>query len=151
MIFAKALKDLDDNELQNIKDLILSCFSISRLLLYDTVVYYVIKNMIIGFIGLHTKQYCDKVYGDITILNQVCVKESYRNQGIATALLRHVDEHGTLILYIDKDQEDTETLYQFYKLRGFNNFEDLDKDLITRTPVTYHKQLEYLMIKPGCK
>lgn len=130
--------------------LILSCFQQSRLSTYDTVIWYQEDEHIIGFMGYHTNQYYDRSFGHITILNQLCVDENYRCKGVATDLLKYTEatQQSTLILYIDKNEPDTNHLYTFYKKRGYIDIEQLDKDLPRKLNARYMPDIEYLMIKP---
>ena len=114
MIVKKKLVELDIEEKDKINCLILSCFSNSRLESYDEIIFYLLENNIIGFIGLNI---------DINFINinQLCVKYNYRNKGIATKLLKYIEEFSTtnLILYVDKNKNNTEKLYNFYLKRGY--------------------------------
>ncbi len=150
MIFIKNCTLLTNLERVLINTLILSCFQNSRLSTYDTVICYEEGGDIIGFIGYHTKQHYDIIFGHITILNQLCVKKTHRSKGIATDLLKYTEEtqKNTLILYIDKDEPDTEQLYHFYKRRGYHDIEDIDTQLPIRCHARYNPSIEYIMIKP---
>jgi hypothetical protein len=114
MIIKKKLIELDIKEKDNINNLILSCFINSRLETYDEIIFYLFEDNIIGFIGLNI---------DINFINinQLCVKYDYRNKGIATKLLKYIEENSiiNLILYIDKNKNNTEELYNFYLKRGY--------------------------------
>jgi GNAT superfamily N-acetyltransferase len=114
MIVKKKLVELDIKERDNINNLILSCFSNSRLETYDEIIFYLLEDNIIGFLGLII---------DINFINinQLCVKYDYRNKGIASKLLKYIEENSTtkLILYIDKNKNNTEKLYNFYLKRGY--------------------------------
>jgi hypothetical protein len=136
MIIRKKILELKDQEKEKINNLILSCFSNSRLETYDEVIYYQIEDNIIGFLGL-------QIYIDFSIINQLCVISNYRNQGIATILLKSLEDNFTtnLILYIDKNQENTTKLYNFYLNRGYKEAE------INCICCVDKKQIEYKMIK----
>jgi GNAT superfamily N-acetyltransferase len=114
MIVKKKLVELDIEEKDKINCLILSCFSNSRLESYDEIIFYLLEDNIIGFVGLNI---------DINFINinQLCVKYNYRNKGIATELLNYIEEFSTtnLILYVDKNKNNTEELYNFYLKRGY--------------------------------
>ena len=114
MIFKKKLVELDIEEKEKINCLILSCFINSRLESYDEIIFYLLEDNIIGFIGLNI---------DINFINinQLCVKYNYRNKGIATKLLKYIEEFSTtnLILYVDKNKNNTDKLYNFYLNRGY--------------------------------
>jgi ribosomal protein S18 acetylase RimI-like enzyme len=128
MIVRKKLVELDVEEKEKINYLILSCFSNSRLETYDEIIYYLIDDNIIGFIGLN-------ININFSFINQLCVNSNYRNKGIATMLLKYVEDSliTNLILYVDKNKNNTDNLYNFYVNRGY---EDLDKT-----------KIEYKMIK----
>ena len=119
MIVKKKLVELDIEEKEKINYLILSCFINSRLESYDEIIFYLLEDNIIGFIGLNI---------DINFINinQLCVKYNYRNKGIATKLLKYIEENSTtnLILYVDKNKNNTEELYNFYLNRGYTGEEN---------------------------
>jgi N-acetylglutamate synthase-like GNAT family acetyltransferase len=144
MIFIKKCEFLTNAETQQINNLILSCFENSRLSTYDTVICYEESRHIIGCIGYHTK-----TSGPMTILNQLCVSKEYRNRGIATELLKYTEDtqKKPLILYIDKHEDDTQRLYDFYKKRGYEDIDYVDKDLPLQWNTRYLADIEYLMIK----
>ena len=114
MIVKKKLVELDIEEKEKINCLILSCFINSRLESYDEIIFYLLEDNIIGFVGLNI---------DINFINinQLCVKYNYRNKGIATILLKYIEDLSTtnLILYVDKNKNNTEELYNFYLKRGY--------------------------------
>ena len=114
MIIKKKLVELDIDDKDKINNLILSCFINSRLESYDEIIYYLFEDNIIGFIGLNI---------DINFINinQLCVNNNYRNKGIATKLLKYIEEFSTtnLILYVDKNKNNTDKLYNFYLNRGY--------------------------------
>ena len=119
MIVKKKLVELDIEEKEKINCLILSCFINSRLESYDEIIFYLLEDTIIGFIGLNI---------DINFINinQLCVKYNYRNKGIATKLLKYIEDLSTtnLILYVDKNKNNTEELYNFYLNRGYTGEEN---------------------------
>jgi ribosomal protein S18 acetylase RimI-like enzyme len=119
MIVRKKLIELDIEEKEKINYLILSCFSNSRLESYDEIIYYLLVDSVIGFIGLDNDI-------DFTFINQLCVNSNYRNKGIATTLLKYVEDSLTtdLILYVDKNKNNTKNLYNFYKNRGYTEEEN---------------------------
>jgi ribosomal protein S18 acetylase RimI-like enzyme len=134
MIVRKTLVELDVEEKEKINYLILSCFSNSRLDTYDEIIYYRIDDYIIGFIGLN-------ISIDYAFINQLCVNSNYRNKGIATMLLKYVEDSlsTNLILYVDKNKNNTDNLYNFYLRRGYEEDKincSLDKN-----------KIEYKMIK----
>lgn len=140
MIFIKSINELLNNEKIDINKLINSCFDTNRLNTYDTVIYY--KNdIIVGFIGLEKNK-----YKNITILNQICVKHDYRNQGICSYMLNILKssfKSTKYILYIDKFKDNTNILYNFY-IKHF--FEEINDELIQKLNIPYNKDVEYLMI-----
>ncbi len=121
MIVRKKLLELDVEEKNKINNLILSCFSNSRLESYDEIIYYLLEDNIIGFIGLDID-----IDIDFTFINQLCVNFKYRNKGIATTLLKYVEDSLTtnFILYVDKNKNNTENLYNFYLNRGYTGEEN---------------------------
>jgi hypothetical protein len=127
MIVRKKLVELDVEEKEKINYLILSCFSNSRLESYDEIIYYLFEDNIIGFIGLH-------INIDFTFINQLCVNNNYRNKGIATTLLKYVEDSFTtnLILYVDKNKNNTENLYNFYLNRGYTGEENIIEYKMTK-------------------
>jgi GNAT superfamily N-acetyltransferase len=114
ILSTKKLVELDIKEKENINCLILSCFINSKLESYDEIIYYLLEDNIIGFIGLN-------IDNNFININQLCVKYNYRNKGIATKLLKYIEENSiiNLILYIDKNKNNTEKLYNFYLKRGY--------------------------------
>jgi len=144
MYIIKEKNELEKIELTNINNFILNYFNESRLDTYDILLYKKINNEIIGFIGLNSNKYKD-IYTNknISILNQLCVKEEYRNKGISTnilKLLKNIYKNTIFLLYIDKNKYNTEYLYNYYKMRGFIEVSD---DLIN---IPYYKNEEYAMI-----
>jgi len=127
MIVRKKLVELEIEEKEKINYLILSCFSNSRLESYDEIIYYLLEDNVIGFIGLD-------IGINFTFINQVCVNSNYRNKGIASMLLKYVEDNltTTLILYVDKNKNNTEILYNFYLNRGYSGEEN---------------NIEYMMVK----
>lgn len=127
---------LKEQEKNNINNLLLSCFSNSRLETYHEVIYYQIDDNIIGFFGLDN-------YDNYSIVNQLCVNYNYRNKGIASLLLKYLDDKLTtdIILFIDKNKENTEKLYNFYLNKGFI---EADEDQYYNIDA---KKIEYKMIK----
>ena len=104
-----------------INDFILQNFKKSRLNTYETLIYKMINNELVGFMGLHN--YCDNNENYISI-NQLCVDINHRNKGIATELLNSLSDNERYILFIDKNNDngndnDYLILVEFYKKRGF--------------------------------
>jgi GNAT superfamily N-acetyltransferase len=149
MIFIKKCDLLSHKEREQISALILSCFENSRLSTYDTVIWYEENNNVIAFMGYHINYHHDAKNNDITILNQLCVRKEYRHKGIATELLKYTEEliKTTIILYIDKHEDDTDILYEFYEKRGYQDIDILDKEFAQRCNARYFPEIEYLMIK----
>jgi len=116
-----------------INDFILQNFKKSRLDTYETLIYKIINNELVGFMGLHN--YYDNNDNYISI-NQLCVDINHRNKGIATELLNSLSDNERYILFIDKNNDndngngngngndngndnDYLKLAEFYKKRGF--------------------------------
>jgi len=101
-----------------INNLILQNFKTSRIDTYEKLIYKMINNEVVGFIGLH--KYYDND-NDYISINQLCVDINYRNQGIATQLLNSLCNNEKYILFIDKHKNDDShlKLIDFYKKRGF--------------------------------
>ena len=111
-----------------INNLILQNFKTSRLETYETLIYKMINNEVVGFMGLH--KYYDNDNdndndnnndNDYISINQLCVDINYRNQGIATQLLNSLCNNEKYILFIDKHENNDShlKLIDFYKKRGF--------------------------------
>lgn len=138
--YFKRLNEITIQESDEINELILSSFQNSRINHYDNLVYYKYKNRIIGFAGLY---FMDKYLS----INQLCVHKDFRNQGIATQLLEFIEKlykYISMILYIDKNKNNTDYLYKFYTQRGFKEI-----DYLKTFNLTYNKDDEYLLIKDG--
>jgi len=138
--YFKRLKEITIQESDEINELILSSFQNSRINHYDNLVYYKYKNRIIGFAGLY---FIDKYLS----INQLCVHKDFRNQGIATQILEFIEKlykYISMILYIDKNKNNTDYLYKFYTQRGFKEI-----DYLKTFNLTYNKDDEYLLIKDG--
>lgn len=135
----KDVYELTNDERKEIHELILSSFKSSRLKLYEKIIYYKNTNdKIVGFIGLY---YIDKYLS----LNQLCVHEEYRNMGIASLILElifYLYKSTSIILYIDKNKETTDFLFDFYKRKGFKEI-----DYLKTLNLTYDRDVEFLMIK----
>lgn len=138
--YFKRINEITIQESDEINELILSSFQNSRINHYDNLVYYKYKNRIIGFAGLY---FMDKYLS----INQLCVHKDFRNQGIATKLLEFIEKlykYISMILYIDKNKNNTDYLYKFYTQRGFKEI-----DYLKTFNLTYNKDDEYLLIKDG--
>jgi len=137
MIVRKKLVELDVEEKEKINYLILSCFSNSRLETYDEIIYYLLEkhDNIIGFIGLN-------ININFSFINQLCINSNYRNKGIATMLLKYAEDSliTNLILYIDKNKNNTDKLYNFYVNRGYE--EDKINCSLDKTKIEY-KMIKY--------
>lgn len=137
-IYYDNLIDIDTKNKIEINNLILLSFKKSRLKFYEAIVYYKFDNKIIGAVGLY---FIDKYLS----INQLCTHKDYRNLGIASLLLSFISEKyksTPIILYIEKNKEDTDYLYNFYLHRGFREI-----DYLQTFNLTYEKDIEYLMIK----
>jgi ribosomal protein S18 acetylase RimI-like enzyme len=103
-----------------INNLILQNFKTSRIDTYEKLIYKMINNEVVGFMGLH-KYYDNDNDNDYISINQLCVDINYRNQGIATQLLNSLCNNEKYILFIDKHENNDShlKLIDFYKKRGF--------------------------------
>ncbi len=138
IIHIKRVDELDKKERLDINNLILENFEKSRLKTYETVIYYSYNNNIIAFVGLY---FINKYLS----LNQLCVHKNYRKNGLATNLLKIIDNlyfSISQILYIDKNKDTTNYLFNFYSKNGFKEI-----DYLKTLNLTYDKEIEYLMIK----
>ena len=138
IIHIKRVDELDKKERLDINNLILENFEKSRLKTYETVIYYSYNNNIIAFVGLY---FINKYLS----LNQLCVHKNYRKNGIATNLFKVIDNlyfSISQILYIDKNKDNTNYLFNFYSKNGFKEI-----DYLKTLNLTYDKEIEYLMIK----
>lgn len=138
IIHIKRVNELDKKERLDINNLILENFEKSRLKTYETVIYYSYNNNIIAFVGLY---FINKYLS----LNQLCVHKNYRKNGLATNLLKIIDNlyfYIPQILYIDKNKDTTNYLFNFYSKNGFKEI-----DYLKTLNLTYDKEIEYLMIK----
>jgi ribosomal protein S18 acetylase RimI-like enzyme len=113
MIVIKSKAQLTYDETSKCNQLIEENFGNSRLPTYEKVIYYILENKIVGFVGI-----CDNY------LNQLCTDINYRNQGIASELIESARNMlgGTIYLFINKtkDRADTDNLLKFYTKRNFN-------------------------------
>ncbi len=137
-IHIRKVNELDKKERLDINNLILENFEKSRLKTYETVIYYSYNNNIIAFVGLY---FINKYLS----LNQLCVHKNYRKNGLATNLLKIIDNlyfSISQILYIDKNKDTTNYLFNFYSKNGFKEI-----DYLKTLNLTYDKEVEYLMIK----
>jgi len=138
MIKIKRKIDLNIKEKLEINKFILHHFSNSRLNNYEYVIY--IQNDlldIIGFIGIY-------YINEYLSLNQLCIDNNYRNKGYATNLINFILDlykEIPIILYIDKNKENTDNLYNFYSKKGFKEISYLKNHNLN-----YDKENEILMI-----
>jgi ribosomal protein S18 acetylase RimI-like enzyme len=97
-----------------INELILKNFKNSRLNTYKILVYEIIDNEIIGFLGLD-------YYDEYLSINQLCVDNNNRNKGIATNLLNYINKtfKNNFLLFVDKEKSNYQYLIDFYKKNGF--------------------------------
>lgn len=142
-IDVKNLNELTIEERREINELILSNFQKSRLNTYENIYYYtynnnsINKNKIIGVVGVY---YINKYLS----LNQLCIHKDYRKKGLATRLLSYITDkykNSSIILYIDKNKENTEYLFNFYLRRGFKEI-----SYLKTFNLTYERDKEILMI-----
>ena len=137
-IYYKDINEITKKEKEEINKFILKNFKISRIKFYEKIIYYKDNNKIIGFAGLY---YIDKYIS----INQLCIDYNYRNKGLATSILNLIsDIYNTtsIILYIDKNKENTNYLFNFYIKRGFKEI-----DYLKSFNLSYERDIEYLMIK----
>jgi len=137
-IYYKDINEITKKEKEEINKFILKFFNISRIKFYEKIIYYKDNNKIIGFVGLY---YIDKYIS----INQLCIDNNYRNKGLATSILNLIsDIYNTtsIILYIDKNKENTNYLFNFYIKRGFKEI-----DYLKSFNLSYERDIEYLMIK----
>ncbi len=77
-------------------------------------------------------------------LNQLCIDKDYRRKGLASSLLSYITDkykNSSIILYIDKNKEDTQYLFNFYLRRGFKEI-----SYLKTFNLTYERDKEILMI-----
>ena len=117
MILSLLIEDVPVIIKAKINELILKNFKNSRLNTYKILVYEIINNEIIGFLGLD-------YYDEYLSINQLCVDFNHRNKGIATNLLKFIDKNfkNNFILFVDKDKPSYEYLLNFYKKNGFIDY-----------------------------
>jgi len=107
-----------------LNDFILQFFHKSRIDDYEYFVYCKDKGIIVGFVGLY-------YINNHLSINQLCVHPDYRKKGYATNLLnfiKNIYKNSKLILYIDKNKENTEYLHQFYLKFGFKDTKTIPFD-----------------------
>lgn len=122
MIVIKTKAELTCDEIAKCNKLIIDNFGNSRFDTYSRVIYYIIENKIIGFVGISDNY-----------LNQLCTDSNYRNRGIASDIIESARDllGGTIYLFINKDNKDAPTLLKFYTKRNFN--------------IEYENEVEYIM------
>lgn len=110
MIIHKLIKELNEDEILRCIKLLNLNFKINRFNTYTSVIYYLIGNDIIGFVGISNNY-----------LNQLCVNINYRNRGIATKLINKSKEilENSIHLFVDKNKPNTDYLIEFYKKNNF--------------------------------
>ena len=115
MISFKLLKNLSEKEYEECNNLINSNFKNNRINENKNVIIYTNNNEIIGFIGIKDNT-----------LNQLCTSIEYRRIGVVTKIIETAKKmlKGELILYIDKNKENTEYLLYYYDKKGFKIFEE---------------------------
>lgn len=140
-ITVKNLNELKADEKREINELILSNFQKSRLNTYENIYYYRDNtdnnNKIIGVVGVY---FINKYLS----LNQLCIDKDYRRRGLASSLLSYITDkykNRSIILYIDKNKEETEYLFNFYLRRGFKEI-----SYLKTFNLTYERDKEILMI-----
>jgi ribosomal protein S18 acetylase RimI-like enzyme len=122
MIVIKSKTELTCEEIAKCTKLIEETFGTNRFDSYEKVIYYVIDDKIVGFIGISDNY-----------LNQICTDINYRNNGIASKLIESVRNilGGTIYLFINKNNKDCDNLLTFYIKRNFN--------------IEYENEVEYKM------
>jgi ribosomal protein S18 acetylase RimI-like enzyme len=122
MIVIKSKIELTCEEISKCNKLIEETFGTSRFDSYEKVIYYVIEDNIVGFIGISDNY-----------LNQICTDINYRNNGIASKLIENARNilGGTIYLFINKNNKDCDNLLTFYTKRNFN--------------IEYENEVEYKM------
>lgn len=133
MIIRKKLSELNNDYIEQINFLLLSYFVNSRLHTYDEVIYYLRNDKIIGFVGLQFD------IGFLTV-NQLCVHIDYRNNGIGSMILKYIENNlqSNLVLYIDKNNDNTDELYKFYIKRGYQ-----EDDIDSKSSIVEYKMIKY--------
>ena len=116
MISFKLLKNLSEKEYEECNNLINANFKNNRINENKNVIIYTNNNNeIIGFIGIKDNT-----------LNQLCTSIEYRRMGVGTKIIETAKKmlKGELILYIDKNKENTEYLLHYYNNKGFKIVEE---------------------------
>jgi len=110
MIIHKLIKELNEDEILRCIKLLNLNFKINRFNTYTSVIYYLIGNDIIGFVGISNNY-----------LNQLCVNINYRNRGIATKLINKSKEilENSIHLFVYKNKPNSDYLIEFYKKNNF--------------------------------
>ena len=136
----KNKKELTNEEKDEINELILSEFKSSRIDFYENMVYIKNNDKIIGFAGLY---FIDKFLS----INQLIIDKNHRNKKLGSKILNVIFDlykYINIILYIDKNKENTDFLFNFYSKHGFKEI-----DYLNTFNLTYYPDIEYLMIKEG--
>jgi N-acetylglutamate synthase-like GNAT family acetyltransferase len=148
------INGISNEDKKDIIELLYKCFGYERdLNNYSKIIVYTFKNKIIGLVAI------EKYYTENIVLSGLCVKEEYRTNGIATAIMRYVMYMYTepIILYIDKNKKNTNYLKYFYKRLGFRELHEyihfypsvyinLLKYNNEINKLEYNKNMEYCMI-----
>jgi ribosomal protein S18 acetylase RimI-like enzyme len=126
MIVIKSKTELTCEEIAKCNKLIEDNFGNSRFETYEKVIYYIIEDEIVGFVGISDNY-----------LNQLCTDINYRKRGIASEIIESAKGilGGTIYLFINKnnkDNKDVDILLKFYVKLNFN--------------IEYENEVEYKMI-----
>ena len=123
MIVIKSKTELTCEEIAKCNKLIEYSFGNSRFDTYDKVIYYIVEDEIVGFVGI-SENY----------LNQLCTCINYRNRGIASEIIERAKGilDGTIYLFVNKDNEFSDILLKYYTKLNFY--------------IEYENEVEYKMI-----
>ena len=110
MISYKNIKDMNNIDVIQCNNLINNSFKNNRFEKYENAVIYTKNKEIIAFVGIYDN-----------LLNQLCTSYEYRKQGIATKIINMCKKYmsAPIYLYIDKHNENTEMLLNFYIKNSF--------------------------------
>lgn len=123
MIVIKSKTELSCEEIAKCNKLIEDNFGNSRFETYEKVIYYIVEDEIVGFVGISDNY-----------LNQLCTDINYRKRGIASEIIESSKGilGGTIYLFINKDNKDADILLKYYAKLNFN--------------IEYENEVEYKMI-----
>jgi len=106
----KKKSEANSDEIYACNTLINTCFTENRFDDYKEILICYHIGEIIGFVGIYDN-----------LLNQLCVLKEHRNKGVATQILNVSKKvlPSPFYLFIDKNKEKTEYLFNFYLSHGF--------------------------------